>query len=261
MVVGSGPAGLEAARIARLRGHDVSVWERDGELGGKLEVAGLAPSKHEVLRFKAHQARQLVALGVEIHTSSPVSAATVAGEKPDVVIVATGANPLVPPIPGIDGPTVFDAQLLLRGDVEVGPDTRLVVVGGSATGCETAELVREKGAAVTIVEMRGCIGRGIEAITRRQMVRSLKRGGVEVLTKATVVGIEPGFVHWQEADGTEHTLGADLVALAIGWRPTGFEVTAGLELQDVEVRVLGDADFPADFVSAVNAGADAGLIV
>ncbi|MCE0764640.1 NAD(P)/FAD-dependent oxidoreductase [Pseudonocardia kujensis] len=262
MVVGSGPAGLEAARLARLRGHEVSLWERDAELGGKLEVAGLAPSKREVLRFREHQARRLAVLGVEIHTSAPVSAGTVAAERPDVVVVATGADPLVPPIPGIDGPTVHDAQRLLRGEIEVGAGTRLVVVGGSATGCETAELVRARGAEVTIVEMRGSIGRGIEAITRRQLVRQLKKAGVEVLTRATVVGIEPGVVHWQETDGTAHALDADLVALAIGWRPTGSDVTAGLELgEGIEVRVLGDADSPADFVRAVNAGADAGLSV
>ncbi|MCE3551670.1 NAD(P)/FAD-dependent oxidoreductase [Pseudonocardia sp. RS11V-5] len=260
MVVGSGPSGLEAARLARLRGHEVSLWERDAELGGKLEVAGLAPSKREVLRFREHQARRLGALGVEIHTSAPVSAETVAAERPDVVVVATGADPLVPPIPGIE--LAHDAQRLLRGEIEVGPGTRLVVVGGSATGCETAELMREKGAEVTIVEMRGSIGRGIEAITRRQLVRQLKKDGVDVLTRATVVGIEPGVVHWQGADGTAHALDADLVALAIGWRPTGSEVTAGLELgEGIEVRVLGDADSPADFVRAVNAGADAGLTV
>jgi 2,4-dienoyl-CoA reductase (NADPH2) len=265
MVVGSGPAGLEAARVARLRGHDVSIWERAAQLGGKLEVAALAPSKREVLRYRAHQTNRLAALGVEVHTSSPVTAQTLDQEKPDVVVVATGADPLVPPIPGIDGPTVFDAQLLLRGEVPVGPQTRLVVVGGSATGCETAELMREKGAAVTIAEMHPAIGRGIEAITRREMVRSLQRARVEVLTGATVVRIEPGLVHWRDAGGTEHAIPADLVALAIGWRATGASVTAGLGLGegtgDLEVRVLGDAEFPADFVRAVNAGADAGLAV
>jgi 2,4-dienoyl-CoA reductase-like NADH-dependent reductase (Old Yellow Enzyme family)/thioredoxin reductase len=265
MIVGSGPAGMEAARIARQRGHDVSIWERAPRLGGKLEVAALAPSKREVLRYQAHQTSRLVALGVEIHTSSPATAETVAAEQPDVVIVATGADPLVPPIPGIDGPTVFDAQSLLRGEVPVGPGTRLVVVGGSATGCETAELIRAKGAAVTIVEMRASIGRGIEAITRREMVRCLRKAGVEVRTGATVVRIEPGLVGWRDADGAEHDLAADIVALAIGWRPTGAAAREGLGLRngsgDVEVRVLGDAESPADFVRAVNAGADAGLAI
>lgn len=258
MVAGSGPGGLEAARLARLRGHDVSIWERDGELGGKLEVAGLAPSKHEVERFRAHQAQRLAALGVEVHTSSPVSASVVAEQRPDVLVVATGAVPLVPPIPGIE--LAQDAQRLLRGEVEVGPGTRLVVVGGSATGCETAELMHELGAEVAIVEMRGSIGRGIEAITRRQLVKQLRRDGVEVLTNATVTEIAAGTVRWQDTEGADHEMPADVVALAIGWRATGEEFTAGLPA-DLEIRVLGDADSPADFVRATNAGADAGLTV
>ena len=134
------------------------------------------------------------------------------------------------------------------------------MVGGSATGCETAELMREKGAEVTIVEMRGSIGRGIEAITRRQMVKQLRKDGVAVLTNATVTEIAPGAVRWQDADGVDHEVPVDPVALAIGWRATGEEVTAGLPA-DLEVRVLGDADSPADFVRAVKPGADAGLTV
>ena len=267
MVVGSGPSGMEAARIARLRGHRVSIWERDAELGGKLEVAGLAPSKHEVLRYKAFQAARLQALGVEIHTGVSVDAATVAAAAPDVVVVATGADPLVPPIPGIDGAGVHDAQALLRGDVGVPPGTRVVVVGGSATGCETAELLRAGGAEVTIVEMAAGIGRGIEAITRRRMVRALRRDGVQVRTGATVVRIEPGLVRCTEAgpaDGSgpvERELPADLVALAIGWRPSGQRLAGALVRAGYDVRVPGDAERAADFVHAVNTGADAALTI
>ncbi|WP_326837021.1 FAD-dependent oxidoreductase [Amycolatopsis rhabdoformis] len=264
MVVGSGPTGLEAARIARLRGHDVSLWEADAALGGKLAVAGAAPSKREVLRYRDFQARRLAELGVDLRTSAPVSARTVAEQRPDVVVVATGAVPLVPPVPGIAAPHVHDAQRLLRGEIDVAPGTRLVVVGGSATGCETAELMRARGADVTIVEMRRSIGRGIEAITRRQLVKQLARDGVRILTGATVVGIEPGLVRWRPAgddDAAEETVAADLVALAIGWRATGSQVAADLAAEGVDLRVLGDAETPADFVRAINAGADAGLTV
>lgn len=261
MVVGSGPAGMEAARVARLRGHEVSLWERETELGGKLEVAGLAPSKREVLRYRAYQSRHMASIGVDVHTSSPVSAATVAAERPDVLVVATGAEPMLPPIPGIDGPTVHDAQMLLRGTVPVTPDSRVVVVGGSATGCETAEVLRERGAAVTVVEMRATIGRGIEAITRRVLVKALRAAGVEILTGATVTAIEPGAVRWRDAAGEDHVLPADLVALAIGWSPTGAAVTAAIDAVGPEVHILGDAEAPGDFVRAVNAGADVGLVL
>ncbi len=258
MVVGSGPAGLEAARIARARGHDVTLWERDDELGGKLEVASLAPSKHEVLRYRAHQRRMLEELGVAVTVGVAVTPAVVAAEHPDVLVLATGASPLVPPIPGIDAPHVHDAQRLLRGEVTVPDGARVTVIGGSATGCETAELLAEAGVPTTIVEMRRSLGAGIEAITRRTMVRGLRNAGVDILTKATVVGITADAVTWADAEGATHETPTDLVALAIGWRPTG---ALDALPSGVEVRVVGDADTPADFVRAVNEGADAGLEV
>jgi 2,4-dienoyl-CoA reductase (NADPH2) len=257
MVVGSGPAGMEAARIARLRGHDVSVWERDAQLGGKLEVAGLAPSKREVLRFRDFQARRLAELGVAIHLSADVTADVVAAQAPDAVVIATGAEPLIPPIPGIGSAIVHDAQLLLRGEVAVAAGDRVVVVGGSATGCETAEHLAGIGAEVTILEMRRSVGQGIEAITRRHLLRELRRAGVQILTDAKVVMIEPEEVLYEDAAGARHAVPADRVALALGWRPVGHRLAEALGA--VEVTVLGDAAQPADFVHAINAGADAGL--
>ncbi|MEA2274822.1 MAG: hypothetical protein QOI98_3530, partial [Solirubrobacteraceae bacterium] len=250
-------AGMEAARVARIRGHEVSVWERDGQLGGKLEVAGLAPSKREVLRFRDFQARRLAELGVEIHLSAEVTAEVVAAHEPDAVVIATGAEPLIPPIPGIGSAIVHDAQALLRGDVPVAGGERVVVVGGSATGCETAEHLAGLGAEVTILEMRRGVGHGIEAITRRHLLRELRRAGVHILTEAKVVMIEPDEVLYEDADGARHAVPADLVALALGWRPVGHVLAQ--RLGDVEIVVLGDAAQPADFVHAINAGADAGL--
>jgi 2,4-dienoyl-CoA reductase (NADPH2) len=258
MVVGSGPAGMEAARIARLRGHEVSIWERDEQLGGKLEVAGLAPSKREVLRFRDHQARRLVELGVAAHTGVDVTAELVAEQAPDVVLVATGADPLIPPIPGLGAAHVHDALALLRGDVAVAAGDRVVVIGGSATGCETAELLVAAGAEVTIVEMRGGIGFGIEAITRRHLLKTLRAQGVTLLTRAKVVMVENDDVLYEDADGEVRSLPADRVALALGWRPRGAALAEALG-DGVEVVVLGDASQPADFVHAINAGADAGL--
>ena len=258
MVIGSGPAGMEAARIARIRGHDVSIWERAEQLGGKLEVAGLAPSKREVLRFRDHQSNRLAELGVDIHLNSEVTPEVVTAEAPDVVIVAIGAEPIVPPIPGIGASMVHDAQQLLRGDVSVAPGERVVVIGGSATGCETAEHLTGEGAEVTIIEMRPGVGFGIEAITRRHLIRELKRSGVQMLTGAKVIMIEDDHVLY-EADGETRSVPADRVALALGFRPAGNALAEQIEAP--QVLILGDASRPADFVSAINAGADAGLAV
>jgi len=203
-----------------------------------------------VLRFRDFQGRRLRELGVTVRTGVEVTPVAVAAEAPDVVVVATGAEPLIPPIPGIGAAHVHDAQALLRGDLDAG-GLRVAIVGGSATGCETAELLAGAGAAVTILEMRGSIGHGIEAITRRHLVRALKKAGVEILTGAKVIAIEDDRVLYEGGE-----VPVDVVALAIGWKPRG---SALADLPGVEVHVLGDAAAPADFVAAINAGADAGL--
>ncbi|MCW3004545.1 MAG: NADH:flavin oxidoreductase [Conexibacter sp.] len=256
LIVGGGPAGMAAARMARERGHRVSLWERDAQLGGKLDVASRAPSKHEVLRFREHEAHMLDVLGVDVHLGVEVDAALVAREAPDVVVIANGADPLFPPIPGIDGPGVVDAQALLQDEIAAGPGRHVAVVGGSATGCETAELLLARGAQVTILEMGGSIGHGIEQITRRTLLRQLRNEGATILTHAKVVAIESGRVVYETEDGTAGVQ-VDLVALAVGWRPRGAHLAA--ELIECEVVVLGDADRPADFVAATGAGALAAL--
>ncbi len=259
MVVGAGPAGMEAARVARLRGHRVSLWERDGVIGGKLDVASRAPSKSEVLRFRDYQTRLLTELGIDIHPGVEVTAEDVERESPDVVVVATGADPLFPPIPGIDGEKVVDAQEILYRRVPLEPGDRIVVVGGSATGCETAEFLIAEGYDVVIVEMLKSIGHGIEQITRRRLVRELRATGAEVLTSSKVTRIEPGNVVYESEDGTKHDLPADWIALAVGWRPRGDALAATLDGR--QVVVIGDADRPADFVAAVGAAAEAARII
>jgi 2,4-dienoyl-CoA reductase (NADPH2) len=259
MVVGSGPAGMEAARLARLRGHHVSIWERDAELGGKLEVAGLAPSKGEVLRFRDFQARRLREVGVEVHTGVDVTTSDVSAWMPDAVVIATGADPLIPPIPGLGAAHVHDALDFLRGQIRVARGEQVAVIGGSATGCETAELLVAAGARVTIFEMRGSIGDGIESITRRQLVARLRADGVATLTRAKVVSVDKDAVHYENAEGQRCSVPAEHVALALGWWPRGSALADTLVGLPLEVVVLGDASQPADFVHATNAGADAGL--
>jgi 2,4-dienoyl-CoA reductase (NADPH2) len=259
MVVGSGPAGMEAARIARLRGHRVSIWERDPVVGGKLDVASRAPSKNPVLLFRDYEERTLRELGVEIHTGVEVTPELVEGESPDAVIVATGAGPLLPPIGGLDRPEVVDAQEILLGRLRVEAGERVAIIGGSATGCETAEFLVGTASEISILEMLDSVGRGIELITRRRLVEELKEHGVAILTGARVTGVEPGRVLYEYPEGERGLVEVDRVALAIGWRSRGPQLASALDGRDV--RVIGDAETPADFVAAVNLGADAGLAI
>jgi 2,4-dienoyl-CoA reductase (NADPH2) len=259
MVVGSGLSGMEAARIARLRGHEVSIWERDPLLGGKLDVASRAPSKRPVLLFRDYQDRTLRDLDVEVHTDVEVTPELVSREAPDAVIVATGADPLVPPISGLDGPEVVDAQRILLEELRVEPGERVAIIGGSATGCETAEFLVGTAGEIYILEMLQSVGRGIELITRQRLVKDLKRDGVRILTESRVIGVDAGRVAYERRDGGEEVVEVDRVALAIGWRARG-PMLAG-SLGGREVVTVGDAVTPADFVAAINAGADAGLAV
>ncbi|MDQ8043672.1 MAG: FAD-dependent oxidoreductase [Solirubrobacteraceae bacterium] len=255
-VVGSGPAGLSAATIARERGHDVTLFERDARIGGKLVAAASAPSKHEVLRFRDFEEREVARLGVHVETGVEVDGATLDRFAADTVVLAVGAGALLPPIPGLDGPTVHDAQDYLRGARVAEAGSTVAVIGGSATGCETAELLVEHGVHVTILEMATSIGAGIEAITRRHIVKQLKAGGATVLTGAKVVEVTPTEVFY-ERDGVRESVPAAAVALAIGWKPRGSALADLIDHGDV--RLVGDAVRPADFVAAVNAGADLGL--
>ncbi len=257
-VVGSGPSGLAAARIARERGHAVTLYERDARVGGKIVAAGSAPSKREVLRFRDYEERTMARLGVDVRLSTAVTAADLAASDADAIVVAVGADALTPPIPGLDAPHVRDAQEYLRGEHPVPAGARVAVIGGSATGCETAELLVSQGAVVTVIEMAPRVGAGIEAITRRHIVRELKRHGATMLTGAKVVEVRADAVVY-ESGGERHEVAAEWVALAIGWRPRGAGLVEGLPGR--EVHVVGDAARPADFVAAINAGADVGLAI
>ena len=227
------------------------------ELGGKIDVASRAPSKSEVLKFLDHDARELEQLGVEIHLGAEVDARTVCARNPDVVVLATGADPLLPPIPGIEGDRVRRRPgTALRPRRELAPARPWRSSAGSATGCETAELLLEAGVEVTLLEMAGSIGAGIESITRRQIVRGLRAMGATILTGAIVTAVEPGRVIYQRGEESGWVR-ADIVAMAVGWRPRGAVLAEALAGR--EVVVVGDAHRPADFVAATSAGGLAAL--
>jgi pyruvate/2-oxoglutarate dehydrogenase complex dihydrolipoamide dehydrogenase (E3) component len=209
--------------------------------------------------YRNYQRRVLADLGVDVHTGVAVDGATVAAEEPDVLIVATGSSPFVPPIPGIDGPTVVDAQRVLLARHDVPADHHVVVIGGSATGMETAEFLMEDVRSVSLVEMLPTVGRGVELITRKRLYAELKDRGVDILTRCKVTSISEDAVTYEDDDGAEHRLPADTVVLAIGWRPTGESLVQSLDGTVDDIVMVGDAAAPGDFVAAVNAGADAGL--
>jgi 2,4-dienoyl-CoA reductase-like NADH-dependent reductase (Old Yellow Enzyme family)/thioredoxin reductase len=173
MVVGGGPGGMEAARVAALRGHRVTVYERQNELGGLLKVAAIPPYKDENLWLRDYLTGQMTALDIPVHLGAEVTVDVIKRENPDVVILATGGRWVLPDIPGIEQNTVTTSEQLLLGEVPV-PE-QVIVVRGASGGCEVAEFLLELGKEVTIVEKRDELGFDLELMTRELLVRRLTR--------------------------------------------------------------------------------------
>ena len=172
LVIGGGPAGLEAARVAALRGHEVTLYEKGQRLGGQWLLAAAPPHKQEFMELTNYQTRQLSRLGVTVKLGKEVSTTLVEELKPDVVIVATGAVPLELPIPGIELGKVVTAWDTLQGNSRAG--SSVMVVGGGNVGLETAHFLAEQGKKVTVIEMLRRVGADMGETVRWHQLRSLK---------------------------------------------------------------------------------------
>jgi 2,4-dienoyl-CoA reductase (NADPH2) len=256
-VAGGGPAGMEAARVAAERGHRVTLFERRGKLGGQLRFADLPPHKGEWRHFIAWQKRALQNHGVAIRLGCELTAAEILAGRPDALIVATGARSLIPPIPGVDGPNVATCVAVLSGRQPCG--RRVVVIGGGAVGCETAEFLHAKGCEVTIVEMLPQIAPDVDFWNRWVLVDRLDAAGIRQLVGTRAVAIEGEGVRIAAA-GQERLLPAETVVLAAGARAYN-PLAAGLAGKFEAVRFIGDCDTPQKVRQAVDAGFRAGMAV
>jgi len=212
LVVGGGPAGMEAARVLAIRGHEVALFERAEALGGQLLLSSAAPSKQEMRSFREYLIDQLMKLGVEINLNKDVDLRTVKEMKPDVVVLATGAVALIPEIPGIQHKTVVTGWDVLAERVEVGGT--VIVAGGGSVGCEVAEFLADK--EVTIVEMLGELGVDMEPRPKILLVKRLVEQGVKMLLNTKVKEITDNGVVVIDEKSIRRALQADNVVLALG---------------------------------------------
>jgi 2,4-dienoyl-CoA reductase-like NADH-dependent reductase (Old Yellow Enzyme family)/thioredoxin reductase len=254
LVVGGGPAGLEAARVARQRGHEVTLVEKNDYLGGQLHLGSLPPHKEGMQRAIDWWTRQLEKEGVRIELGKQVTADDLRQAAPEVVIFATGGNPTVPDIPGADRASVVTAHAVLAGTSDVGGN--LVVLGGGQTGAETAEVLALQGKKVTVVEMLEDIGLNVPPDTRHFIKVGLQDMGVRVLTSTSVLEIGESSVKLsrKQDDGLEWSAtltDVDNVVLAVGIEP---ERTIAEDIGDVveEVHVIGDASAPGQALDAIH---------
>lgn len=248
MVVGGGPGGLEAAWILAKRGHHVSLFDKQGSLGGQFKIGAIAPGKGELTAPIAYYHHMCKKYGVDIHLNTEVDKARIQRSKPDVVILATGAVPLIPAIPGIDNPAFVHAIDVLQGKAVVGQN--VLIIGGGIVGVETADYLGQYGRQTTIVEMKNEIMEDMHYVHKIGIQERFGKNKTQLYTKAKVLEFTSAHSVLIEQSGVQIELeGYDNIVLAMG-------VTAYNPLQEElrsivpEVYTIGDAKVARDALYA-----------
>jgi 2,4-dienoyl-CoA reductase-like NADH-dependent reductase (Old Yellow Enzyme family)/thioredoxin reductase len=262
VVVGAGPAGMEAARVARQRGHTVFLCDEAREIGGTPRVLSLDPNRRNLRDHAVFFQTQLVRLGVQLMLGNRVSAEDLAEFAPDVVVVATGGEPLVPDVPGIDGTHVATALEVLSGAVAVG--ARAIVVGGldnHIAAPTVAEFLADGGAEVECLSEHVDFATGSEDGTRLALLHRLMNKGVRISRCHRLVSaLDGGAVVEDTFTGDRRTIVDASVVLACGLVPND-GLAADLRGRVPEVHVIGDALAPRRLMHATLEGARVGRLL
>ncbi len=260
LIAGGGPGGLEAARVAALRGHKVRLLEKDGKVGGRFSLACVGPFKQEFALAIKWLFGQVSKLGVKVELNREVTPEVVKEIDPDVLIVATGAVAQMPAIPGIDRQGVVFGEDVLAGKATMGAN--VAVIGGGGVGTEVADFMAQRGKKVTLVEMMPEIGppTGISVIVTQALMPRLLRNGVEVKVGWTAKEIIDGGIVISKDGGEEVITGIDQVIVATGLKPTN-ELATRLEGKVPEIYVIGDARAPRTAFEATHEAAEVARII
>jgi 2,4-dienoyl-CoA reductase-like NADH-dependent reductase (Old Yellow Enzyme family)/thioredoxin reductase len=250
-IVGGGPAGMEAARVTALRGHRVTLFEKEPRLGGQLNLAALPPNKGDIVPWLNYLIGQLEKAGVETRLNTESSPGLISKSRYDAVIIATGGIPLIPDIPGSGSRNVVTAQDVLSGKAEAGE--KVVIIGGGQVGCETGLYLAEKGKRVVIVEILKRMASEMGPMVRRRLMDGLRQRQVIMLTNAKCEAITEHSVTVTSAEGRKDTYPADSVILAVGSGKND-NLFKRLEGKVPEVYCVGDASQPQGIMEAVRDG-------
>ncbi len=221
LVIGGGPAGMQCAITASQRGHDVTLMEKTDKLGGQLKFGTHEYFKEGLRDFMNYLVRQTYKAGVKVLLNTTAEPESVDAMGFDVIVAATGANPIIPPIPGADSPKVLNAFNYFENLDNIGE--RVVVVGGGLVGCEGGlDLAQTYGKHVTILEMTGAVAPEAWRTHRIPLTERLEEF-TDVRTGAKVTAISDDSVTYVDTDGNEVVVPCDTVIMAVGMRPNAAE--------------------------------------
>lgn len=247
LVVGAGPAGIQAALTASQKGHDVVLCERNGWLGGKLPLVSAPPGKKEFATYLRYLRLQIAKSSVKVRLDTLVTPELVSELQPDEVMLASGAVPQIPDIPGVHGPQVFTADDALLRDI---PGRRIVVLGASGTGCETAQYLRQRGHDVTVVARSKKAARSIEPITRAVLLEEMRKAGIVLSFGLDCVEIRADRVMCVDTAGQPVETECDAVVLARGYKSDA-RLGYALRTLGYSVHEMGDAVESRKIIEAV----------
>jgi 2,4-dienoyl-CoA reductase-like NADH-dependent reductase (Old Yellow Enzyme family)/thioredoxin reductase len=256
LVVGGGPAGIQASIICSQRGHEVELWERESQLGGQARLASLAPFKEEMdeaLRYLQHS---LAKSQVKVRLGQQAEVPDIIDFDPDAVIVATGSRPSFLNISGINSDIVRDVRSAY--EKKAGHGRKIVIIGGGDTGCETADLLAAPGREITVVEIMPQVLCRMKKIPKQLLLKRLSDKGVNILTETEPVSIEENTLHLKTKNGQEFALEADEVIFSICPETENSLLTA-LEGKVHQLVGAGDAVCVGNLGSALRSGTEAGL--
>jgi len=245
LVIGAGPAGLEAARVSRLRGHHVTIIDKEKDQRGKFDILAAPPEKDSFLLYKDYLNNQMVKLGIEVVEETISSASELEKYHPDNVIIATGARQTIPPIMGANM-----SHVLLAEDVLSGKETgeTVAIIGGGLVGTETAKYLSESGKNVTIIEMTESIGKDVGPTFVGHLFETLAKRNVTQMTNAKVLEIQKNKVILEDQEVL-----VDHVVIAAGYQSNG-ELIEEIKQAFPNVETVGDVNQPRRIIDATEEG-------
>jgi len=257
LIVGGGPAGMEAAKIAALRGHNVTLCEKRGELGGQLIFAARPPGREEIGNLTRYLSNQIMKLGVKILLQKEVDLDFIQEFNPEAIILATGSTPI-----GFLENEKLESQLyfghqVLSGEIEIG--RKVVVIGGGSVGSGIADFLAERGHEVILILRRSDIGSKLEPSTKMVIKKRLQKNGVRIIQKAHFRGFIEGQVR-MDREGIEEYIDADNVVLAIGAKPEN-SLYQEIKGRWGNVYAIGDCVEPRGILEAISEGATVARII